>query len=225
MTASDQPTSESERPTALDSAPPVAGPTPTPTLTPTPSRPPPRGHGLLALGVVGVIVGAGNVAFGTTFLVSDPDGVGVFGVAPLTIGAAFVAAGAVGIHYAKRRRAAHRQWEQASGMDLDGWRAMHPAERPPPGLGMVVAGSLVGVGGLGLLAGTTVIYVRQDRPPASVGVGMFVGAAATVTGAMLVGFGSPRVHQHRRKQAATAQLVPVPVFGAQTYGFGVAGRF
>ncbi|PRQ09506.1 hypothetical protein [Enhygromyxa salina] len=190
--------------------------------------PPPTGRAMLGLGIVGVVTGTAATVFGMTFLIADPDGVGVFGVAPLTLGAAFVTVGALGIHYGRRRHAALRRWEDEAGTDLAGWRSQH-GKGPVPGTGLVVTGSLVGAGGLALLVSSAVIYdgSRHDNrsPRPVVGLGILAGTLGTIAGAMMLGFGSVRVHQHRRKQSARVQLMPVPSFGPRTYGFGVAGRF
>jgi hypothetical protein len=191
--------------------------------------PPPPGRVMLGLGITGVVFGALNVAFGTFVLTSDPDGVGIFGLAPLTFGVAFVTVGALGIHYGKRRRAALRRWEQEAGVDLEGWRAKHAGEGPPPGLELVVGGSVMTACGASLLAFSAVVYsgFRSFRdPPVWTGFGMFFGTLATISGSLMMGVGSTRVHRHRRARGLTSRMVPVPVFlGQRTYGFGVAGRF
>lgn len=181
--------------------------------------PPPPGRVMLGLGITSVVLGVGNVAFGTFVLLADPDGVGILGLAPLTFGVAFVTVGALGIHYGNRRRAALRRWEQEAGVDYE----------PPPGVEKVVGGSVMAVCGVSLLAWSAVVYsgyrVSTDAPVWT-GFGMFFGSLATIGGGVMMGVGITRVQRHRRARSVTSRIVPVPVFlGRRTYGFGVAGQF
>lgn len=186
------------------------------------SRPqpePPRGRKLYALGIFGVTFGIFNLGYGIPIAITGPGDAYSTGYIPIAFGASFIALGAAGIHYGKRRKRVWRAWHadpNAPLLDL----------RPPPARphvpylivgGVITPLALATIG----LAIPPMVDPRFNTPPSAYVV-MGWGAASLVTGVTMLSVGAAR---GRRDAEPRVALAPTGWTTREGFGLGLAGRF
>lgn len=210
--------------------PPPALPVDRPELAGVPQ--PPRGSTMFGFGVFGVSFGLANMATGVGVIIGDPGDGGFTGMYPLVFGASFVALGAVGIHYGRRRRALYRDWQLANGQVPNWITSRHFPDAPPTGLGMLISGAV------GVAVGATMLPYTVDNLDSSTsrwrneGIGLTTMASlALASGAPLLIAGSIRLHRRNRWQAQLRDayrdtvVVPTAFVRPGGAGIGAVGRF
>jgi hypothetical protein len=182
---------------------------------------PPRGRALYGAGIFGVTFGIFNIGYGIPLSITGPGDAYFSGYIPIAFGASFIALGAVGIHYGKRRRKTWRAWQE------DPTAPPPVYERRPSHLAWLVVGGVTvpfGLATIGVMIPNFTDPVL-NTPSFAYGVTAW-GAASVVAGVAMLTVGSVEARRRvRRGREARLELTPTSWARRDGFGFGVAGRF
>lgn len=198
---------------------------PTWTEAPEPAQPrpePPKGNGLYGAGIFGVTFGILNIGYGIPLSITGPGDAYFSGTIPIVFGTAFIALGAVGIHYGRRRRAVWKAWDaDPTAPPLVFERRTAPRHVP----WLIVGGATVPLG----LATIGVMIPELTDPILNTPTFAYWvtgwGGVTVVAGAAMLGVGVARYLQTQRRATSRLELVPTGWARRGSAGFGVAGRF
>lgn len=180
---------------------------------------PPRGRKLYGWGIFGVTFGIFNLGYGIPIAITGPGDAYSTGYIPITFGASFIALGAAGIHYGKRRKKVWKAWHEhpnAPLLDL----------RPPPAPAhvpwLIVGGvtTPLALATIGLSIPPMLDPVLNTPPGAYVVLAW--GAASLTASIAMLAHGAAMARRHHEPRVA---LVPTGWTTREGFGVGLAGRF
>jgi hypothetical protein len=196
---------------------------PKPSELPATSRPePPKGRTLYGAGIFGVTFGIFNIGYGIPLTIEGPGDAFFSGAIPIAFGATFVALGAAGIHYGKRRKAVWAAWKR----DPTAPPPLFVRVRPPKYTAWFVVGGTTMSFGLATMA--MMIPPITDpvlNTPSFAPWVMSWGAVSTAAGIAMLSVGGVERRRARPRPEPRVEVTPVPWARREGIGLALVGRF
>jgi hypothetical protein len=170
-----------------------------------------------------VTFGIFNIGYGIPLAITGPGDAYFSGYIPIAFGASFIALGAVGIHYGKRRRAVWRACARCQAFPDTPLLGLRRRAAQPPHVPWLIVGGITApfaIATIGLSIPPLVDPIL-NTPPEAIGVACW-GVASLAASVGMLALGASKVRRRHERRVA---LVPTAWTTREGFRVGLAGRF